>query len=155
MAKRGRKSTAELATAPPVEIDAKRQRPPAPDGLAEAERAIWQRIVAAMPGGWFGQEHREMLTRYCEHQCRAERFSQVARKLSTRDDLTRDDIDDLDKCCKMAERESRAALALARSMRITHQAQLRAETASTKRQNATGTMPPWWSADWDGKTAED
>lgn len=154
MAKRGRKSTAELATAP-VELDAKRQRPPAPDGLDEAERAIWKRVVSAMPGGWFGPEHREMLTRYCEHQCRAERFSKVARKLITRDDLTRDDIDDLDKCCRMAERESRAALALARSMRITHQAQLRAETASTRRQNTTATPPPWWSSNYEGEAGDD
>lgn len=102
------------------------------------------------PSDWFTPEHSEMLARYCEHHRRAERFSQVARKMIARDALTRSDIDDLDKCFEMDEREGRAALALARSMRLTHQAQIRAETPSTKWQNTSATPPSWWDAEWDG-----
>jgi len=142
---RGKKSEAELAVAP-VEIDQARQRPAPPEGFGNRESAIWRRIVAAMPGGWFSPEHRELLARYCEHQIRAERFSAVATRLAMRDDLTRDDIEDIDRACKLAERESRAALALARSMRITHQSQLRAETAARRVADRPTGPAPWESA---------
>lgn len=144
VSKRGRKSSADMAVAPPVQIDAKRQRPPTPDGLGKPEAEIWKRIVSSMPAGWFGGEHRELLERYCEHQCRAARFSRIATKLAGAKEVTAEDLQRIDKSSQLAERESRASLALARSMRITHQAQLRAETANTRRQNATAQRPPWF-----------
>ena len=146
MKSRGRKSSAELEVAP-VQIDCAKQRPAPPENLGEAESEIWRRIVASLPAGWFSAEHRELLERYCEHQHRAERFSRVASKMAAADDLTRDDISDIDKASRMAERESRAALAMARALRMTIVAQTRQETASTARAGSSGITPPWWEAD--------
>ena len=133
-----------MSVAPPVTIDAAKQRPAPPEGLGKAESDIWRRIVSGMPGGWFSAEHRELLERYCEHQCRAERFSRIATKMAHGENMTRDDIEDCDKTCKMAERESRAALALARALRMTITSQTRQETASTARAGSSGITPPWW-----------
>jgi len=140
--KRGRKSTAELATAP-ASIDKARQRPPPPDGLGEAEASIWRRVVSSLPPDWIRPEQRELLANYCRHQHRAERFSRIATKLAHGDGLTRDDIEDVDKACKLCERESRAALALARALRLTVTSQTRAETAASKRAASSSGRPPW------------
>ena len=147
MKKPGPKSAASMAVAPPAELDAVKQRPAPPEGLGKAESAIWRRIVAGMPAGWFSAEHHELLERYCEHQHRAERFSRVASKMAAADDLTRDDIDDVDKASRMAERESKTALALARALRMTITSQTRQENASTKRAGSSGITPPWWESD--------
>lgn len=145
MAKRGRKSTAELATAP-VALDAARQRPPAPDDLTKDQREVWKKTVHAMPANWFTPEHHETLKAYCRHAIRA-------RDLSKRIDDTETEklglmpgpsIGTYEKVRRMAEAETRAMLACARSLRISMQSQLRAETAATKRGSATAQRPPWW-----------
>lgn len=146
MGARGPKSSNELSVAPAKSIDKARSRPVPPEGLGEPESALWRRIVAAMPAGWFKREHIEMLARYCQHQVRAERFNRWA-NATTGEHL--DDgfsLEDFDRLCRMADRESRAALALARSMRLTHQAQLRAETAATKRGNQPD-IPDTWNGE--------
>ena len=146
MGQRGPKSAADLSTAPATDLNEAKQRPPAPEGLTEDERSIWRRVVAAMPAGWFKREHVELLARYCQHQVRAERFNRWAN--ATTGETLNDgfSLEDFDRLCRMAERESRASLALARSMRITHQAQLRAETAGTRNRNR-----PDIPATWNGK----
>lgn len=118
MIQRGRKSrfTQAAPTAAPA-------RPVAvPEGMPEDAAAIWRRVAVAMPGGWFGPEHREMLAAYCLHAAAARRFQLALADMDV-DTSCPDAIMAANRLSGMAERESRAALAMARSMRITHQAQ--------------------------------
>ena len=125
MIQRGRKSrfTQAAPTAAPA-------RPVAvPEGMPEDAAAVWRQTVLALPGGWFGAEHLEMLAAYCLHAAAARRF-QLALASMEVDTSCPDSIMAANRLSGMAERESRAALALARSMRITHQAQTRPEDAA-------------------------
>jgi hypothetical protein len=51
--KRGRISDAALAVVPADEIDVRRGRPPAPERLSEAERALWDHLVFSRRPDWF------------------------------------------------------------------------------------------------------
>jgi len=139
-----RKSLQAMATAPIIDASKARQRPPPVEGLDDGEKAIWRRVAAAMPASWFKREHLDLLARYCQHQARAAKFNRMASAFGPADIGERISLEDLDRVSRMADRESRAALALARSMRITHQAQLKAETAHNRRANKPHEGPfPW------------
>ena len=144
MKQRGRKSTATLAIASPAsDLDQARQRPPAPNDLSDPEKVIWRRVVAAMPAGWFQPEHRDTLSAYCRHATRSVQFNEMASAFTPADVGEKIDLEDLDRIARMADRETRAALALARSMRLTHQAQIRAEKAGKEREKENGESKPW------------
>lgn len=131
---RGRKSAASLSTAPPpADFQAAKDRPPAPEGMTAVERIIWNRVAGAMPPGWFKREHIDLLKSFCQHAARADKFNRMASAFESSDVGEKIDLADLDRISKMADRESRAALALARTMRITHQAQIRPESAGLLR----------------------
>ena len=51
--KRGRVSGAALAVIPADEIDVRLGRPPAPEGLSDQERALWERLTFSRRPGWF------------------------------------------------------------------------------------------------------
>jgi hypothetical protein len=51
--KRGRISAAALAVVPAEEMDVRRGRPPAPERLSEAERALWDKLTFSRRPGWF------------------------------------------------------------------------------------------------------
>ena len=125
MRQRGRKSrfTQAAPTAAPA-------RPVAvPEGFPEDAAAIWQRVVVALPSGWIKPEHLDMLAAYCLHAAAARRFQLALAGLEV-DTSCPDSVMAANRLSGMAERESRAALAMARSMRITHQAQTRPEDAA-------------------------
>ena len=90
---------------------------------------MWRMTVAAMPADWFGRESHPMLVAYCQHVCRsrwlAAKLDAAAEKLLKADG----GVPLLDKLLAAAERESRAVMALARSMRLTLQAKYDARAA--------------------------
>lgn len=148
MKKPGRKSAAEMAVAP-VQIDAARQRPPAPEELTEDQRELWKKVVSSLPAGWIKQEHHPILCDYCRHAIRAR---DLAARVDSTDIsqvgmLSGPGLDTFDKLRRAAEQEGRAMLACARTLRITHQAQLRAETAATKRGESA--IPEHWGKPWE------
>lgn len=147
MAKRGRKSAAELAVAPPANLQTARSRPVPPEGLRDDEREIWKRVVSAMPGDWFHREHLDMLKAFCQHAARSDKFNRMASVIDPKDVGEQISLENLDRISRMAERESRAALALARSMRITHQAQQEAKSAARKRANRPEIPATWYGED--------
>ena len=51
--KRGRVSAAALTVVPAEEVDVRRGRPPAPERLSEAERALWEKLTFSRRPGWF------------------------------------------------------------------------------------------------------
>ena len=117
MPKRGRKSQADLSVVPIG------QRPPPdpPSDLTPEQKALWHEITARMPPDWFDAPSQPLLAAYVRHVCRARH---LARAL---DDAPHDALHDdaklahFDKLSRAAERETRAALTLARSLRLTQQ----------------------------------
>ena len=139
--KRGRKSLADFAVISPAE----HSRPGAPYGLADEAAGVWESTVQAMPAGWFPAETWPVLEAYCHHVV-------TGRKLSTeieRGDRTvkwlRDDDDAkrLDLLTRMRDRETKAAIAAARSLRLTKSSQMRAESAGRAVRNHIPGPKPW------------
>ena len=63
--KHGRVSAAALVVAPSEEVDVRRGRPPPPEGLSEAERALWERLVFSRRPGWFDAGAASLLESFC------------------------------------------------------------------------------------------
>jgi hypothetical protein len=116
MAKRGRRSMAELAVNP-VSLEVV-QRPDSPYDLTDEESVEWWAIVARLPADWFGRETHGLLTNYCRHVISARRISQL---IVTVEKAEHFDLDQYDQLLRMRERESRAASSLATRMRMTQQ----------------------------------
>lgn len=144
MDQRGRKSVSEQVVAPVASIGGERPEPI--DSLNDDEAAIWSRVVDAMPPNWFGAEHFDMLRQYCQHQARSLSFSdEVARCIEVGMNCE-EQIRKIDTLTRMADRETKTALALARAMRLTQQAQRDPKTAGRdKRNNSKRTKAPWES----------
>jgi hypothetical protein len=120
MAKYGRKSAAELSVV--TSLDAR--RPPPPDELTEEQKGEWRSATGAMPPGWFTRESFPVLAAYCRHVCRSRWLATKIDEHAERFLKVDGGVQLLDKMLAMAERESRAVLALARSMRLTQQARI-------------------------------
>jgi len=132
MRQRGRKSASSLAVAPAAPKIAS-ARPIAPQELTGRAAAIWRACVEALPAGWFGPEQLPTLAAFCTTTARAERIEQEL-------DEGDHDLAVRDRLGKMLDREQRRALALARSLRLTKQAQARPEHAESS-----GPPPVDWS----------
>ena len=137
MQQRGRKSRFAV-----IKPDAPSASQPAPPkDLTPEALEIWQRVLDALPPQWIKPEHLDMLESYARHAAAARRYA------LERDAWPMGDADDIlvaNRLSTMAERESRAALSLARSMRITHQAQVHRETAGRmSAQRGGGGKKPW------------
>ncbi len=122
MAKRGRKSAAQLAVVPlhpdPSAIE-RVERPVPPNHLGDAERAVWESVVDSLPADWFAGGMPAVLEQYCAHVVEARRLGGLIEEATKDPDLK---INDYDRLLKMRERESRAMASLATKMRITQQA---------------------------------
>ena len=119
--KRGRKSSAELATKViPLSTQA---RIPAPYDLwRDEEVEVWTSIVNALPADHFGRETVPLLTQYCRHVVTARRLAQLIRQDETAKGTL--DLDAYGKLLAFHERESRAINALSRSMRLSQNARI-------------------------------
>ena len=113
--KPGKKSAAELAVAP-LHADSTPIRPNAQTGLTGRAAAVYRAVVASFPAKHFTPGEEPQLIAYARHVERSERIERMI------DDHDGDDLAELDRLCRMAERESRVALALARTLRLTQQA---------------------------------
>lgn len=123
MESRGRKSAAELAIVPPVQTV---QRPDAPYDLTDEQTDEWRAVVASLPADWFERGNYALLAQYCRHVVAARRIAQLIEQCASGEKLV---IGDLCELLKRQEAESRAINALLRSMRLTQQSIMRAETA--------------------------
>jgi hypothetical protein len=119
MIQRGRRSAASLATVSKI-TDA---RPAVPDDMPEAQAAIWRATVNRLPFDWFKAEHLPMLQAYCQHVAIGQ---EMARQIEAFEPgwLRQDGgLERFDKLSRVLDREHRCAIALARTMRITHGSQ--------------------------------
>ena len=64
MAKRGRKSSAELSV---VQIDCRARRPEPPENLTETQATIWREIIKDLPGDWITVAQEPLFAAYCRH----------------------------------------------------------------------------------------
>lgn len=146
MKQRGRKSAAALAV---VVTPLQAMRPPPPAELTEEQGEEWRSVVSRMPADWFTREHFAMLSSYCRHVCRERSLSKLIDEFQMEWCRKAGGSERLDKLLAMAERETRSVLALARSMRLTHQSKYKSETAATRTRpgciSADGRMP--WEDD--------
>jgi hypothetical protein len=138
MGARGRKPGA-AANVVPIQQVGDPLAPPC--SLSKAEAAEWRAIVASVPADWFQREHQAVLEAYCVHSCR---FRTLRAVLNQMDDagLKPEDAKTYDQLSKSAERESRAMIAAARTLRLTHQSQYDAQKAHRNSKRPTG-IAPW------------
>jgi hypothetical protein len=124
MGSRGRKSADSLAIIQnPLEIV---QRPDAPYDLTDEQVDEWRAVVASLPADWFQRGNHQLLSQYCRHVVAARRVAQLIEQNCGGKDIDRKEFLEL---LKQQESESRAISALLRSMRLTQQSVMRAETA--------------------------
>lgn len=138
-AKRGRKSAASLAVVTPIPG----QRHAPPDELTDEQADIWRAVVATKPATWFTEDTHPLLMGYCRHVVAGRSLARMIDAFDMALAETEDGLKRYEKLLQMRERESRAMTALARSMRLTQQAQLKAETAATRAASVGGARKPW------------
>ena len=140
MKQRGRKSIGAVqATASVQQIP----RAAPPGDLSDYEAAIWSAVINTKPADWFQADTLPLLLSYCKHVSTA---ATIDRELAEFDPKWLRDDDGLKRyktLTDMRERESRAQTALARSMRLTQQAQYNAPTAATSANKSKQSAKPW------------
>lgn len=142
MGTRGRKSAAELSTAPIIEVI---PRPAAPDHLTDAEAQIWESYVSGVAGDYFRKADFDTLANLCRHTYAVRRISQWLEKAL---DDPETGIEDIDRLMRMRQRETAQANALARSLRLTKQASVSPKGAGTA--TLRGSARHLWERQWDG-----
>lgn len=140
MGQRGRKSAESLVQ--PLLIETRRPAPP-PE-LNEAEGEVWRDTVGTMPAGWFSRAQYPILVAYCRHTVRATQLAREVAKFRPEWITEAGGLERLDKLLSMAERETRTVTACARSMRLTHQAQIQPRGAGRALTKMSADNPrPW------------
>lgn len=111
--------------------------------MSDAEQAVWAQVVNDQPADAFTPTHIPLLEAYCRHIVRgrvlADEIDQFERAWITDDD----GLKRYDRLLKMAERESRAASAMARSMRITRQSTADPKTVGRASARMPRSKKPW------------
>jgi hypothetical protein len=123
MGRRGRPSMASL-TVPqfPTEIV---RRPDAPCDLTIEQSEEWCAIVQAMPADHFMRGNYPLLAQLCRHIVSARRVAQLIEQTAEQTVL---DLRELSALLQLQAAESASITRLSRSMRLTQQSIMRAET---------------------------
>lgn len=140
MRQRGRKSAASLAVAR-VAIGV--ERLPAPVHLSDAERGVWLETVNDQPAEAITPVHSPVLELYCRHVVRSRILADEIDNFDRAWLADDDGIKRYDLLLKMAERESRAASSLARSLRITRQSTIDPKVAGVANARHARSRKPW------------
>ena len=138
-----RKSNAAIETESLRLVRVARSKPPV--HLSGPQAEVWLRVVETKPADWFRPDTFPLLEAYCHHAVTAKAIDEKIRL-----EGAGMETDEMDRLLKMRARESRVLMALGRSMRLTQQSQLKAETAHTQQQRTRGRSAPWT---WNGKDA--
>src|SRR5262245_40731249 len=136
--KPGRKSQAELALTGSLLVDVSRRLPARPPSeLSHPQAQVWRDAVGSMSGNWLNRGMHPVLIEYCRRVCRSRVIEQEIANTPPHD------LDRLDRLFGMAERESKAILALARSLRLTPQSQQHPKTAGRMAADRPDCPSPW------------
>ncbi|WP_458389528.1 hypothetical protein [Sphingomonas sp. F9_3S_D5_B_2] len=111
--------------------------------------AVWRDTVGTLPPAWFTKGQFPILTAYCRHAAQAEELAKQVTAFNV--DWLKEDggVDRLNKLLAMAERETRAMTACARSMRITKQSQIEPRGAGRRMAANMQTTRPWETGEED------
>lgn len=120
MAKRGRKSKAELQAVARTAVVETLERPAPPDDLTDEQAEAWRGVVEPLPAEWFPPETLGLLAQYCRHLVAARRVADMVADYE-KTKPSQFDIETYDRLLKMQEREGRALSSLATRMRLTQQ----------------------------------
>jgi len=142
MAQRGRKSAAELST---VIVDVGRQSVPIspPSELTDPQADIWRDVVESAPAVLFRRAVFPILIAYCRHACRARLLEMQVAQFQPEWTKVEGGLERLDKLLALCERETRAMIACARTLRLTPQAQMHARSAGRAADNMPTGRLPW------------
>lgn len=143
MEQRGRKSAAELEVAQLAGI--RDDRPDPPVELTAEQSDEWRAVVDRLPGDWIKREHHGVLAAYCRHVCRSRLLSHCIDVVTAESLDTPEGLERFTELAKAAERETRAVLACARTLRITHQSQYDEKAAARGAGRSPNGVRPWMS----------
>jgi hypothetical protein len=105
---------------------------------------VWRDVVDSLPADhWLGRESHEILAAYCRHTIRQRLLSAELAKAPADAFRTKTGFGHYDKLAGACERETRIALALARSLRLTPQSRVRPEVAGRRMADDPGGRAPW------------
>jgi hypothetical protein len=136
MAQRGRRSAASLA----VVATLPGQRPEPPVDLTPAQAQVWRAVASTKPADWFTADSHPLLAAYCRHVVAADRIARLIDNLEAEE---RPDLGEYNHLLKMRDRESRAMVGLARSMRLTQQSRYDHKTGHTAATRVGEARKPW------------
>ena len=146
MAKRGRKSAAELAlTDIPVVDVSRRMPPPPPSELSDAQACMARRGVVHAGRLAEARGTRDLIE-YCRHVCRSRLLEVQIAHFQQEWIAANGGLERLDRLLAMAERESKAAIACARALRLTPQAQMHPRVAGRRLAEVSPYPSPWSGA---------
>lgn len=141
MAKRGRRSSSDLAVpVKPLTVDKRIQ---SPVNLSEAEKQVWDELVADQPASAFTQTHAPMMEMYCRHVVNNRVISEELLAFDRAWLADDEGLKRYDTLLKIAERESRAASSLATRLRITRQAIDNPTNLGRQSANSSRLRKPW------------
>ncbi|MBA4035479.1 MAG: hypothetical protein C0480_12880 [Bradyrhizobium sp.] len=113
-------------------------RPEAPDDLTVEQSEEWHAIVNTMPAGHFMRGNYPLLAQLCRHIVSARRVAHLVEQAANEKVL---DLKGLSALLQLQAAESASITRLSRSMRLTQQSIMRAET--TKHHPKEETKRPW------------
>lgn len=117
------KPSAASLTVATVATPIVRLRPPR--DLTPAQALLWRTVVDSLPGDYFGREQEQQLRAYVQHAAMADHLAQ---RLQATDPMA----DGWAKLSACQVSHSKAALALARGLRLTNQSRVQPDTAANK-----------------------
>ena len=145
MAKRGRKSAAELALTDVPIVDVSRHMPPPPPSeLSDAQAQVWRDAASSIT--WLARGAHGILIEYCRHVCRSRLLEVQIAHFQQEWIATAGGLERLDRLLAMAEREGKAAIACARALRLTPQAQMHPRVAGRRVADESPYPSPWSGA---------
>ena len=141
MAKRGRKSVAELKVVVPAKFSEK-QGPP--DGLSVRQLEIWRQIVSTESAGHFETEAlRGILSDYCRHRESSEALSGVINEFQREWLKSAEGVKRYGTLIKLRDQEAKAVLRCATKLRMTNQARYTPQVAGTAARGHSNLPKPW------------
>jgi hypothetical protein len=142
MAKRGRKSEAELSLKVVSPKFGGKQSPP--DDLSVRQLEIWRQVVSTEPPDHFATEAlRGILSDYCRHRESAEALSGVINTFQPEWLKAEDGAKRYEKLLKMRDLETKAVMRCATKLRMTNQARYTPQAAGTAARNKSSLPKPW------------
>jgi hypothetical protein len=112
--------------------------PKPPADLTDPQQEVWRDLTESMPPDWFPKCTHALLAQLCRHICEAKFIAGKLKKGAPNKTLA-----DYDKWLSMQDRETKAILALSRSLRLTNQSRYDTLKAGRKMHNPVENREPY------------